>query len=78
MDLVYQEMGPDEQDLDWRVTRSVMADATLMGTLQDAQSSGEKHAVIALVEESQLKEAYVSPEECREVSLSLQRGAAGI
>ena len=31
MDLVYQEMGPDEQDLDWRVTRSVMADATLMG-----------------------------------------------
>ncbi len=62
MDLVYQEMGPDEQDLDWRVTRSVMADATLMGTLQDAQSSGEKHAVIALVEESQLKEAYVSPE----------------
>ena len=62
MDLLYQEMGPEEQDLDWRVTRSVMADATLMGTLQNAQSAGEKHAVIALVEKGQLKEAYVSPE----------------
>jgi len=62
MDLLYQEMGPEEQDLDWRVTRSVMADATLMGTLHNAQSAGEKHAVIALVEKGQLKEAYVSPE----------------
>jgi hypothetical protein len=62
MDLVYQEMGPEEQDLDWRVTRSVMADAALMGTLQNAQSTGQKHAVVALVEQGQLKEAYISPE----------------
>ncbi|MGO9409539.1 MAG: hypothetical protein ACLQCB_02165 [Spirochaetia bacterium] len=62
MDLAYREMGPDEQDLDWRVTKSVLSDATLMGTLQNAQSTGQKHAVVALVEGGQLKEAYVSPE----------------
>ena len=55
-------MGPDEQELDWRVTRGVMADATLMGTLQNAQSTGQKHAVVALVESGQVKETYISPE----------------
>ncbi len=62
MELVYQEMGPDEQELDWRVTRSVLGDATLMGTLQNAQSTGQKHAVVARVEGGKLAEAYVSPE----------------
>jgi hypothetical protein len=62
VDFVYREMGPEEQELDWRVTKSVLSDATLMGTLQNAQSAGQKHAVVALVEGGQLKEAYVSPE----------------
>ena len=61
MDLVYKEMGPEEQELDWRVTRTVMADRVLMETLEGAQASGEKHAVVALVEAGTLKEAYVSP-----------------
>ncbi len=61
--LVYEDMGPEEQELDWRVTRSIMADATLMGTLQNAQSTGQKHAVVALVERGELKEAYVSPQD---------------
>jgi hypothetical protein len=60
--LVYKEMGPEEQELDWRVTRSVLSDATLMATLQNAQSTGQKHAVVALVENGKLLEAYVSPE----------------
>jgi hypothetical protein len=55
-------MGPDEQELDWRITRGVLADATLMGTLQNAQSTGQKHAVVARVENGELKEAYISPE----------------
>jgi hypothetical protein len=55
-------MAPDEHVLDWRVTRAVMADGVLMETLQAAQSGGEKHAVVALVEGGQLKETYVSPE----------------
>ncbi len=62
MDLIYREMGPEEQELDWYVTRSVMSDATLMGTLQNAQSTGQKHAVVARVEKGRLVEAYVSPE----------------
>jgi len=62
VDLVYMEMGPDEQELDWRVTRSVLSDRTLMGTLQNAQSTGQKHAVIARVENEALVEVYVSPE----------------
>ena len=62
MDLVYREMGPEEQELDWRVTKSVLADATLMKTLQNAQSTGQKHAIVALVEQGELKEAYVSTE----------------
>ncbi len=59
---VYSEMGPEEQELDWKVTRKVLADATLMKTLQESQSGGEKHAVIAVVKEGELAEAYVSPE----------------
>lgn len=62
MDLVYREMGPEEQELDWRVTRTVMADATLMGTLQNAQGTGQKHAVIARVRNGEIVEMYVSPE----------------
>lgn len=62
MNLVYKEMGPDEQELDWRVTKSVMSDGTLMGTLHNAQSTGQKHAVIARVEKGALVEIYVSPE----------------
>jgi hypothetical protein len=60
--LVYKEMEPEEQKMDWHVTKSVLSDATLMGTLQNAQSTGQKHAVVALVEDGKLKEAYVSPE----------------
>jgi hypothetical protein len=60
--VVYKEMAPDEQVLDWRITRAVMADTVLMETLQAAQSGGEKHAVVALVENGRLKESYVSPE----------------
>ncbi len=59
---VYKEMGPAEEDLDWRVTRKVMGDAALMKLLQDSQSGGEKHAIIAIVENGVFKEAYVSPE----------------
>ena len=60
--VVYKEMAPDEQVLDWRVTRAVMSDTVLMETLQAAQSGGEKHAVVALVENGQVTETYVSPE----------------
>jgi hypothetical protein len=60
--VVYQDMSGDESELDWRITRRVMADAVLMRTLQESQSSGEKHAVIARVENGELTEAYVSPE----------------
>lgn len=63
MDAVrYEEMGPEEEALDWTVTRRVMADAQLMKTLEASQSGGEKHAVIALVQAGDLKETYVSPE----------------
>jgi hypothetical protein len=61
--VVYQEMSPDEQVLDWRITHQVMADAVLMNTLHASQAQGEKHAVIALVESGELKETYVSPEQ---------------
>jgi len=61
MELVYREMGPEEQELDWRITRAVMGDRVLMQTLEVAQASGEKHAVVALVEGGSLTEAYVSP-----------------
>ncbi|MGA2641731.1 MAG: hypothetical protein ABSG21_12620 [Spirochaetia bacterium] len=61
--VVYQEMSPEERMLDWRITRQVMADAVLMNTLHASQAEGEKHAVIALVENGELKETYVSPEQ---------------
>ena len=60
--VVYREMSPDERMLDWRITRQVMSDAVLMNTLHASQAQGEKHAVIAIVENGELKEAYVSPE----------------
>jgi hypothetical protein len=60
--VVYREMSPEEHMLDWRITRKVMSDAVLMETLQASQSQGEKHAVIAMVENGQLKETWVSPE----------------
>ncbi len=60
--VVYRDMEPEENDLDWKVTNRVMTDAVLMRTLKDSQSGGEKHAVIALVENGELKETYVSPE----------------
>jgi hypothetical protein len=61
-ELIYKEIGPEEQELDWRITKAVLSDRTLMKTLSDCQSRGEKHAVVALVESGSLKEAYVSPE----------------
>jgi hypothetical protein len=60
--VVYKEMSPEEHMLDWRITRAVMSDAVLMETLQASQAQGEKHAVIAIVEDGQLAETYVSPE----------------
>jgi hypothetical protein len=59
--LVYGEISKDERDLDWQVTRRIMADRVLMQTLQDSQTAGEKHAIIALVKDGMLQEAYVSP-----------------
>jgi hypothetical protein len=61
-DLVYQEMSEEENVLDWQVTRTVMSDRVLMKTLEESQASGEKHAVVARVEEGTLRETYVSPE----------------
>ena len=58
-DLIYQEMSREESSLDWRITAGVMSDKVLMRTLEESQSSGEKHAVIARVENGELKEAYV-------------------
>ncbi len=66
--VVYQEMSSDERMLDWRITRQVMADAVLMNTLHASQAQGEKHAVIALVENGELKESYVSPEKAVKTS----------
>jgi hypothetical protein len=61
-DLSYEEMSQEESNLDWRVTTSVMSDKVLMKTLEESQALGEKHAVIALVEDGELKETYISPE----------------
>jgi hypothetical protein len=61
-ELIYEEMGPGEQALDWRITKALLSDRVLMKTLSDCQTKGEKHAVVAMVESGQLKEAYVSPE----------------
>jgi len=61
--VTYQDMGPHENALDWRITTRVMSDKVLMKTLEDCQSGGTKHAVIACVEKGELVEAYVSPED---------------
>jgi hypothetical protein len=61
-DLVYQEMSEEENALDWLVTRAVMSDPVLMKTLEESQASGEKHAVVARVQEGTLRETYISPE----------------
>ena len=60
--LIYQEMSQEESTLDWHVTTTVMSDRTLMKTLEESQSLGEKHAVIARVENGVMKEASISPE----------------
>ncbi len=60
--VVYEEMAPEESGLDWSVTSRVLSDRVLMRTLEESQSGGEKHAVIALVEHGELRESYVSPE----------------
>jgi hypothetical protein len=61
--ITYQDVGPDERAMDWRITTRVMSDKVLMKTLEDSQSDGVKHAVVARVENGELIEAYVSPEE---------------
>ncbi len=61
--ITYQDMGPEERAMDWRITTRVMSDRTLMKTLEDSQAGGVKHAVVARVEKGELIEAYVSPEE---------------
>jgi hypothetical protein len=61
-DFVYKEMAPDEEALDWQITRQVMADEVLMKTLEGSQAQGEKHAVIAMVEQGKLVETSISPE----------------
>jgi hypothetical protein len=60
--IVYEEMSPEESDLDWSVTRRVLSDAVLMSTLEAAQAGGDKHAVVALVTSGEVTEIYVSPE----------------
>jgi hypothetical protein len=60
--LIYQEMSQEESTLDWHVTTTVMSDRTLMKTLEESQSQGEKHAVIARVENGVMTETYISPE----------------
>jgi hypothetical protein len=61
--VIYQDMGPDERTLDWRITSRILSDKVLMETLEASQSTGTKHAVIARVQKGELVEAYVSPEE---------------
>ena len=58
----YQDIGPDERTMDWRITTHILSDKVLMKTLEESQSGGEKHAVVALVQGGELQEAYVSPE----------------
>jgi len=59
----YQDIGPEERAMDWRVTTRILSDKVLMKTLEDSQSGGEKHAVVARVDNGELTEAYVSSEE---------------
>jgi hypothetical protein len=58
----YADIGPDERAMDWRITTHILSDKVLMKTLEESQSGGEKHAVVALVQGGELQEAYVSPE----------------
>jgi len=62
-EVTYQDVGPEERAMDWRITTRVMSDKILMKTLEESQSDGVKHAVVARVEKGELIEAYVSPEE---------------
>jgi hypothetical protein len=62
-EVTYEDMGPGERALDWRITTRIMSDKVLMKTLEDSQSGGVKHAVVALVLAGELVEAYVSPED---------------
>jgi IS4 transposase len=58
----YVDIGPEERALDWRITTRILSDKVLMKTLEESQSGGEKHAVVAVVQGGELQEAYVSPE----------------
>lgn len=58
----YQDIEPAERAMDWRITARILSDRILMKTLEDSQAGGEKHAVVARVEQGELREAYVSPE----------------
>ena len=60
--LIYQEMTEAEKSLDWFISTTVLSDALLLKSLEERQSTGEKHAIIAVVENGALKDAYVSPE----------------
>ena len=61
--LIYQEMTEEEEkSLDWFITTTVLSDTPLLKSLEERQSGGEKHAIIAVVENGALKDAYVSPE----------------
>ncbi len=62
-EVTYEDMGPHERAMDWRITTRIMSDKVLMKTLEDSQSGGTKHAVVALVQRGELLDAYVSPEE---------------
>ncbi len=62
-EVTYEDMGPQERALDWRVTTRIMSDKVLMKTLENSQAGGTKHAVVALVRDGELLEAYVSPED---------------
>jgi hypothetical protein len=61
-EISYHDIEPGERAMDWRVTARIMSDRVLMKTLEDCQSAGEKHAVVARVQDGKIVEAYVSPE----------------
>ena len=60
--LIYEEMTEEEKSLDWFITTTVLSDTLLLKSLEERQSGREKHAIIAVVENGALKDAYVSPE----------------
>ena len=59
--LIYQEMTEEEKSLDWFIATTVLSDALLLKSLEERQSGNKKHAIIAVVENGALKDAYVSP-----------------